>query len=163
MAEYVNPKQVKDELLASLANAAEMQQPTQEDYYQLMGQVYYLLKDEEVMNLVTTDPDLCKLIPAISHLVRTSNIDTDKNGRKVSAIMKIRNRRALRIQLLVNKTPNLRSQALFDAMTNFCDSVVEDMKGGWRGRLVTERIKTYRFETAEKQKQGLFQRIFGSR
>lgn len=146
----------KDETLARLAASQEMQQVTMEDYYQYMGQIYYLIKDEETQALLRDDPDLRELMPALSHLLRTSNI-TDK---KVIKEMKLRWRRACRIQLMVKKTPRLVSQAKFDAWVNFGNAAVEDTREGWRGRLVTERIKTYKIETGQ-QKKGIWSRIFG--
>jgi hypothetical protein len=146
----------KDELLARIAQSQEMQQVTTEDYYQYMGQIYYLVKDEEVMALLRDDKDLKDLMPALSHLVRTSNI-TDKN---IVKGMMLRWRRACRIQLLVNKTPKLVSQAKFDAWVNYGYAAIQDAVDGWRGRLVTERIKTYKIEGGS-QKKGLLDRILG--
>lgn len=165
-AEYEMPTP-KDALLQQLASSAEMQTTSQEEYYQYMGQIYYLIKDEQVLNDIMNDPDLRVLLPMFSHLNRTSNIDTDQNGKRVSACMKIRARRALRLQLMVNKNPNLVSQAQFDAMVNFTDGVVEDQKGGWRGRLLTEKIKTYKIEGGSSGSRtsggggGLFAKLFG--
>lgn len=147
----------KDEVLARLAASQEMQQVTMEDYYQYMGQIYYLIKDEETQQLLRDDPDLKELMPALSHLLRTSNFGTDKN---VIKEMKLRWRRACRIQLMVKKTPRLVSQAKFDAWVNFGYAAVEDAREGWRGRLVTERIKTYKIETGTKPK-GFWSKIFG--
>jgi hypothetical protein len=148
--------QVQDELLGRIVSSQEMQQVTTEDYYQYMGQIYYLVKDEEVFALMRSDPDLKELLPALSHLLRTSNI-TDKN---VIKAMMLRWRRACRIQLLVNKTPQLVSQAKFDAWLNFGYAAIQDAIEGWRGRLVTERIKTYKIETG-KTKKSIWSRIFG--
>ena len=121
-----------------------MQHVTTEDYYQYMGQIYYLVKDEEVQKLLRDDPNMKVLMPALSHLVRTSNF-TDKIAIQR---MKLRWQRACRIQLMVMQTPSLVSQAKFDAWNNFGEAVVEDTIEGWRGRLVTERIKTYKVETS---------------
>lgn len=151
-----------DQLLATLANTSEMQTASQEDYYQYMGQIYYLVKDER-MDLIFNDPKLRVLYPMFSHLQRTSNIDRDKNGRIVSAMLKVRARRALRIQLMVCQNPKLVNQAKFDALVAYSEGVVEDMKEGWRGRLVTEKIKTYKIESgsgAGGQKSWL-EKLFG--
>jgi hypothetical protein len=138
----------KDEFLARLASSQELQQVTMEDYYQYMGQIYYLVKDEETQALLRDDPDMKELMPALSHLLRTSNT-TDKN---VIKEMKLRWRRACRIQLMVKKSPKLVSQAKFDVWVNFGNAAIEDMIEGWRGRLVTERIKTYKIETGSQPK-----------
>lgn len=134
---------MQDELLGRVMQSDAMKQVTQQDYYQYMGQIYYLVKDEETQQQMRQNVNLKPLIPAVSPLVRTSNV-TDKNQKER---MKIRWRRGLRIQLMVMNSPNLMSQAQFDSWTNYGDAAYEDMDSGWRGRLVTERIKTYKVET----------------
>ena len=146
----------QDDLLARIAQSQEMQTVTTEDYYQYMGQIYYLVKDEEVMSLLREDPDLKQLIPALSHLLRTSNI-TDKN---IIKGMMLRWKRACRNQLLVSKSPNLVSQSKFDAWVNYGYAAIQDTIDGWRGRLVTERIKTYKIET-NQAKKGFWSNLLG--
>lgn len=140
---------VEDEILARIVQGDTMKQVTTEDYYQYMGQIYYLVKDEETQALLREDPNMKVLMPALSHLLRTSNI-TDK---KTVERMKIRWRRACRIQLMVMNSPNLVSQAKFDAWVNFGEAAIEDTIEGWRGRLVTERIKTYKVESSAPQRK----------
>jgi len=140
---------VQDEILGRIVAGEAMKQVTTEDYYQYMGQIYYLVKDEEVQNLLREDPNMIVLLPALSHLLRTSNI-TDKN---TIQRMKIRWRRACRIQLMVMNSPNLISQAKFDAWVNFGIAAIDDTIEGWRGRLVTERIKTYKVESSAPQRK----------
>lgn len=140
---------VQDEILARIVAGEAMKQVTTEDYYQYMGQIYYLVKDEEVQMLLRDDPNMKVLLPALSHLLRTSNI-TDK---QTILRMKIRWRRACRIQLMVMNSPNLISQAKFDAWVNFGIAAIEDTIEGWRGRLVTERIKTYKVESSAPQRK----------
>jgi len=140
---------VEDEILARIVQGDTMKQVTTEDYYQYMGQIYYLVKDEETQALLREDPNMKVLMPALSHLLRTSNI-TDK---KTIERMKIRWRRACRIQLMVMNSPNLVSQAKFDAWVNFGEAAIEDTIEGWRGRLVTERIKTYKVESSAPQRK----------
>lgn len=135
---------VKDETLMRIVQGEAMKQVTTEDYYQYMGQIYYLVKDEEVQKLLREDPNMKVLMPALSHLLRTSNI-TDKTTRRE---MKLRWRRSCRLQLLVMSSPNLVSIAKFDAWVNFGIAAIEDTDAGWRGRLITERIKTYKVETS---------------
>ena len=153
----VPPFSFQDEILGRVVQSQEMQQVTQEDYYQYMGQIYYLVKDEEVLSQIRDDPNLKVLMPALSHLVRTSNF-TNKTEIKA---MKLRWRRACRVQLMVMNSPDLISQAKFDVWTNFGFAAIEDAVEGWRGRLVTERIKTYKIENIGSQKKGILQRIFG--
>lgn len=148
---------IQDEILARIVSSEAMKQVTQEEYYELMGQLYYLLKDEETMKMMRDDPDLAPLIPSVSHLLRTASIE----DKKVRERMKIRWRRQLRIQLMVNKTPDLVSQAKFDAWRNFGEAAIEDTNRGWRGRLATERIRSYKIESGAPQKRGFLRRILG--
>lgn len=117
-----------------------------------MGQIYYLVKDEEIQKQLRDNPKMAVLMPALSHLLRTSNF-TDK---LVIKEMKLRWRRACRIQLMVMNSPDLVSQASFDAWVNFGYGAIEDAVEGWRGRLVTERIKTYKVETSRPQRKKIF-------
>jgi hypothetical protein len=142
-------KMVQDEILARIVAGEAMKQVTTEDYYQYMGQIYYLVKDEETQTILRTDPNMKVLMPALSHLLRTSNF-TDK---LVVKEMKLRWRRACRIQLMVMNSPNLVSQAKFDCWCNFGYAAIEDAVEGWRGRLVTERIKTYKVESTTPQRK----------
>lgn len=140
----IQQRPVQDDILARVIAGESMRQVTTEDYYQYMGQIYYLVKDEETQQLLRSDPAMKVLMPALSHLLRTSFI----SDKLVIKEMKLRWRRAVRIQLMVMKSPKLVSQAKFDAWINFGNAAIEDAVGGWRGRLVTERIKTYKVESS---------------
>ena len=146
-----------DPLLAEILRGESMAQVTTEDYYQYMGQIYYLVKDEETQQLLRQDPKMLALLPALSHLLRTSNI-TDK---KLLMELKIRWRRACRIVLMVSQSPKLVNQARFDAFVNFGYAAIEDCREGWRGRLVTERIKTFKIETQNSGGKGILAKLFG--
>lgn len=149
MSQVPHQKMVEDEILARIVAGEAMKQVTTEDYYQYMGQIYYLVKDEESQAILREDPNMRVLLPALSHLIRTSNF-TDK---LVIKEMKLRWRRACRIQLMVMNSPNLVSQAKFDVWVNFGYAAIEDARDGWRGRLVTERIKTYKVESSAPQRK----------
>ena len=149
MSQPTHQKMVEDEILARIVSGEAMKQVTTEDYYQYMGQIYYLAKDEESQAILRADPNMKVLMPALSHLLRTSNF-TDK---LVIKEMKLRWRRACRIQLMVMNSPNLVSQAKFDVWVNFGYAAIEDARSGWRGRLVTERIKTYKVESSAPQRK----------
>lgn len=150
------PLTFQDEVLARIAASGEMQSSTMEDYYQYMGQIYYLVKDEEVMEQIRSDPALKVLLPALSHLLRTSHF----SDKIVIKEMKLRWRRACRIQLMVMNSPKLINQAKFDAWVNYGYAAIEDAVDGWRGKLVTERIKTYKIE-GTPQKKGVLSRLLG--
>jgi len=145
-----------DDIAAGLIKSEQMQPEPYSDYYQYMGQIYYLVKDEETQKMLREDPDMKVAIPALSHLVRTSNITDPKLIRE----MDIRARRICRLQLMVNKTPNLQSQAKFDAWLIHFYASNHDCEHGWRGKLVTERIKTFKIEQPTAQRGGFFSRLF---
>lgn len=142
------PPRSQAEILADIVRTSEMKPTTAEDWYAFLGQSYHLTKDEQTFKQILGDPDLAPLLPTISHLLRTSNLE------KITVKeMKLRVRRALRIQLLVNKKPSLVSQAKFDAMVNFCFAAIEDTIDGWRGRLITERIKIHKLESGTMKRR----------
>jgi len=141
--DYILPDEVAQKL-----RMMGIQPTTDQDFYQMMGQTYFIVKDRDVTALMMEDPDLRELYPTLSHLVRTAN--QDKNTIKEE---KLRWRRSCILQLLVKKKPNLQSQAKYDAWVNFGDACFEDTKDGWRGRLFTERIRTYRIEDARQKKK----------
>lgn len=136
------------EILTDIVRTSEMKPTTAEDWYAFLGQSYHLTKDEQTFGQILGDPDLAVLLPTISHLLRTSNLD-----RKTVQEMKLRIKRALRIQLMVKRKPSLVSQAKFDAMVNFCYAAVEDTIQGWRGRLITERIKIHKLEAGTQKRR----------
>lgn len=136
------------EVLADIVRTSEMKPTTAEDWYAFLGQSYHLTKDEQTFNQILQDPDLAVLLPTISHLLRTSNLE------KITVKeMKLRINRSLRIQLMVKKSPTLVSQAKFDSMVNFCYAAVEDTLNGWRGRLITERIKIHKLEAGTQKRR----------
>lgn len=144
----------EDEILARVVEQTEMLPTTPEDWLQYLGQIYYLVKDYETFQQLRDDPDMKVLMPTLSHLLRTSYLD-----KHTINVMKLRWRRACRLQLLCGKNPTLMNQAKFDAWVNFGYAAIEDAREGWRGRLVTERIKVHKIETRTK-KRGRFLGIF---
>lgn len=148
MAMPVMPARSQAEILADIVKTSEMKPTSAEDWYAFLGQSYHLTKDEQTFKQILGDPDLAPLLPTISHLLRTSNLE-----RITVKEMKLRVRRALRIQLMVKKKPSLVSQAKFDSMVNFCYAAIEDTIQGWRGRLITERIKIHKLEQGTQRRR----------
>jgi hypothetical protein len=116
----------------------------------MMGQMYYLAKDEEISKLVAEDPSLKALTPTLSHLLRTSNLDKDTIKE-----MKIRWRMACRLQILIGRNPDLGSYSKYQSWVNFGYAAIEDTKEGWRGRLLTERIKIMKVEMGQPRRRKL--------
>lgn len=121
-----------------------------DEFAVMLGKIHYLYKDDEVLELMEMNDRLKQLRPAISHLTRTTRIVDDKTIR----LLKLRWRRALRLQLLVLGGRNdVRSQAIFDAWLNYGYAAIEDTRKGWRGKLCTETIRKYEISGAEKQRK----------
>lgn len=146
---------LEDQILQNVLATETSLPTTQEDWIQYLGQIYFLVKDPETFLLLYEDPDMKPLMPTLSHLLRTSYLD-----KKTITIMKLRWRRAVRLQLLCLKEPSLVNQAKYDSWLNFGFAAIEDAREGWRGRLVTERIKVHKVETSAK-KRGRFLGMFG--
>jgi hypothetical protein len=147
---------VEDEVLARVAAQEASQPTTQGQLYENMAEIYYLLKDDVLdAEFFLKNPAMRDLLPALSHLLRTSNVQ-DKN---VIDEMKLRWKRACMIQVMVMQPSSLANQALLDAMLNFGYAAIEDLRDGWRGRLVTEKIKVFKMErpnAPRKKFLGLF-------
>lgn len=147
----MNPQETGQRLVEEQLRQEGGQQPLgQEDFLAANLQVYYLIEDEKVIQYMSEDPQLQPLIPMFSRMNRTSNMD-----KTTIQINKIRGTIALRLQLLVNQKPDLVSLGKFYALRNYLDGVCEDTREGWRGRLSTEKIKTYRIESGERKKSFL--------
>lgn len=143
------PQQPKtgDQVLDRIISGESMQ-PSTDDLAFYIGQIYYLVKDDEINQQLKTDPAMRPLMPVLSHLLRTSNLDD-----KTIKIAKLRWRIACRLQLLCQKNPTVVSLAKFNSWLIYGYAALEDAKRGWRGRLVTEKIKTYRVEVGEQKRR----------
>jgi len=140
-------KQVALGAVAGSVQREEAVTPTEEA--QLLGQVYYLLKDDKVIDFIEQKkPEYAVLMTALSHLNRTSNT-VEKNAR----LWKLRLKRAIDLVLMTKPEDDitLGEVAFLDSLYIYGSCAIEDAVNGWRGRLATERIRTYRVETGEKK------------
>lgn len=127
---------------------------TPDEFAIMLAQTHYLLRDEDIMKVVQSDPRLTKLVAHLSHMLRTTRID----DRTTLKRMKLRWRIACRLELLI-LAENPASLAEYYCWVNYGEGVIEDTWQGWRGKLTTERIRTYKIERgAPKRKKflGLF-------
>jgi len=114
----------------------------------IMGQAHYLLKDDNIDDLLSKDERIKKLRPALSHLIRTSRCDNEKSIRLLKLQWKI----ACTLELLIlPKKPASMGEYL--AWLIYGYTVIEDMRNGWRGKLLTERIRTFKVETSESKRK----------
>jgi len=141
----------KDVYMEKILAGEVMQQFSPEEFFQTQYATYSLLKDEITNEQLLNDPDAKNLIPALSHLVRTTNIE-DKTA---IAYLMLTWEIACRLTFLVNKPPNLVNRAKYEAWNMFGRAVIHDAEHGWRGKLVTERIKIFKLETEEKKRRKL--------
>lgn len=142
---------MEDQVLERIITGEAMQQVSPEEFFQTQYTIYSLLKDEIVQQQLLDDPDAKVLIPALSHLVRTTNIENPTAVQYLLLTWEI----ACRLVFLVYKPPNLINRAKFEAWNIFGRGVIHDAEHGWRGKLVTERIKIYKVEGAEKKRRKL--------
>jgi len=141
----------KDVYMEKILAGEVMQQFSPEEFFQTQYATYSLLKDEMVFEQLLQDSNAKILLPALSHLLRTTNI-TDKNAVKY---MMLTWEIACRLTFLVNEPPNLVNQAKFEAWLMFGRAAIHDAEQGWRGKLVTERIKIFKLENEEKKRRKL--------
>jgi len=143
---------VSDQILQSVMSGKAMQPVTPDEYASMMGQAQYITKDDDVTQAMKSHEGLKKLIPAVSPMLRTSNINKDKTLK----LMKINWRIALRWELLINaKEGEPYSMGEFYAWDNYGIGAIEDTREGWRGKLLTERIQAYRIELAQRKRKFL--------
>lgn len=128
------------------------------DEIAMLGQVHYLLKDEDVAKLLTERKEYRVLIPALSHLNRTSSLSAFEAN-----IIKRRIKLAADIVLFTkkHKNINLEEVAFLQSLLVYASASANDAINGWRGRLITERTRTYRVETPTQEKKGFWTKLFG--
>jgi hypothetical protein len=144
-----------DGLVASLVGSTEGAM-SQEDLVERLAQIYYLLNDPIIIKLVKDNSGkLEKLWPALSPLLRTGRCD-DKAS---LTLKKLRWRLACRRAILIDSEDG-GDMPEFRAWVSFGEGVIEDMYMGWRGKLATERIRTYKIEGGSVKK-GIMARLFG--
>jgi len=146
----------KAELIA-LAQSDSGGQTSPDDFSVMMAQTHYLMKDDDITDMIKRNKHLRKLMPALSHLLRTTRI----NDRKILTIMKLRWKRAVRYELFI-MSDKPASMAEFDAWVNFGWAAIEDTFQGWRGNLVTIRQRVFKLEGGAK-KGGLLNWLKGNR
>jgi hypothetical protein len=137
--------------LGQLMQGEQGQQSSPDDFAVMMAQTHYLLRDDDVTALLksTTNPHaMRRLLPALSQLLRTSNINNEKQLLEMKLNWAISVRYALFIN---NDTDTEADMAEFYAWLNFGYAAIEDTRKGWRGNLVTNKIRTYKIEGAQKQ------------
>jgi hypothetical protein len=91
-------------------------------------------------------------------LNRTSNLSSIE-----AEVLKRRIKLAADIILFTKKEADisLEEVAFIKSLLVYASCAMQDAIGGWRGRLVTERIRTYRVETPTERKKGFWERLFG--
>ena len=132
-----------------------LQPQTQDDWISYLGQAYFLVSDPEVVAMLKADPDLTVLMPALSSMVRTSNLTP-----KTVAILKVRWRMACKMQLLSKKSAELVDVTKYQIWLMHGYAALEDALHGWRGRLVTEKVRSYKIE-GDSKKRSRFLGMFG--
>ncbi len=140
---------IKDEVLARIMSGEAVQTFSPEEFFQTQYTIYSLLKDEIVLQELLNDKDAKVLIPFLSHLLRTTNIDDPVSVKFMMLTWEI----ACRLVFLVYKPPTLVNRAKFEAWLGFGRAAVHDAEKGWRGKLVTERIKIYKVEGLETKRR----------
>lgn len=125
----------------------------------VLGRTHYMLKDNDIRNLVFGKHRW--LIPAYiaaSHLLRTSFLDPWD-------VEPLKWRFKLIIDLLLMSKDDLSIEdlAVAEAMYIYGFTSLKDALDGWRGKLVTEQVRTYRIEgeKVEKDRRRWWERIFG--
>lgn len=139
----------------ALADTARGGSPLPEDYVYSLGRSVYMIMDPEVSEMLKDDgnPQLKSLIPAFSHLNRTTAI-----GEKEARLLLLQYEYIGLIHTLNMDEDEYENKgwALLEALEIFARNIVADARHGWKGRLVTEQIKIIKTEIEKKKKGGIF-------
>lgn len=156
-------KDEDEEYMQNLALTEQGRQTLPEDQLASLGRSVYMIMDPEVTAIlnpvdakgrIIDDPKLSQfrsLIPAFSHLNRTTNID------KRDATLLMLDYEYLDIIHTLNmKEDNYENEgwALLESLKIFARNIVADSFHGWKGRIMTEQIKIIKTEI-EKKKKGI--------
>lgn len=144
------------QMITEVTSGAERGEVTPLEQQAMLGQLYYFIKDDVVEKMMNEDERLKPLLLGVSHLIRTGRQDDDR----IRAQMKLRIKRAARLQLLVlNEEVKMDDLALFDGFVNYAYSAIDDQRMGWRGKLAAERVKTYKIEGIGARQKGILERL----
>lgn len=142
------------ERAAALANfvMAEAQggQISPEDFAALIPGAHFLLKDDDASRIIRDSPFKKKLMLALSTMNRTGRTDDKKSIKE----KKLRWRMAVIAADIESEEGMSISEE--QSWIVYGDGVIEDRIKGWRGKLLTERIRTYKIESGAGKKGGLF-------
>lgn len=154
--EQIGMQAKHDLALAESHPAANVQ--TNDEMLSQLQQSYYLQIDDMTLQQYMSDPQLKYLQPAFSHLNRTSKIPETKTLHNLAAMARLDIEYILLLHELnmPEDEMELVGWAKLEALRIFGLSSVNDQIDGYRGKLVTEKIKTIKVELAGQKKKGLF-------
>lgn len=148
MSEELNPERAA--VLSNFVMAeAQGGQISPDDFASLLPQAHFLLKDDEATKFIRESPFRKKLLLSLSTMTRTGRTD----DKKVTREKKLRWRMAVLAADIESEEGMSISEE--QSWISYGDGVIEDRIAGWRGKLLTERIRTWKIESASK-KGGLF-------
>jgi len=130
------------------------QPPMSDEMIYSLGRSVYMVMDPEVTAILNADGNkqFNALLPAFSHLNRTTNID-----KKQAELLGLNYEYLSLIHKLNMKEDEYENVgwALLESLKIFASGIISDAFHGWKGKLVTEQIKIIRTEL-EKKKKGIF-------
>jgi hypothetical protein len=128
--------------------------PLPQEYLASLGTSYYLLMDEDVHGMLKRNNELKGLLPAYSHLNRTTKITP-----KQAELLKLDYDFVILIHEL-NMDEDAYETTLWSTLEGlqiYGANMISDAIEGWRGKLVTEQIKVIR-TVLERGQRGLLRR-----
>jgi hypothetical protein len=149
-------ERMRQEVLSTLAEAeshpaanVQSDQELQRD----LAQSYYLQVDDMTQKQIFDDPELRYLQPAFSHLNRTSRIP----DKRLAEMARLDNEYILLLHEfgLMEASVDLHGWSKLEALRIYGQALVNDQLEGYRGKLVTEKIKEVRVRLEQKKKEGI--------
>jgi len=134
----------------ALADVSKAENVPQE-VIQSIGQSAYMIMDPDVTDLLRDDEQLKHLQPAFSHVNRTTNI-----GKREIELQELQYDYIMLVHKVSMNEDNYESSgwAKLIALRIFADGILSDANHGWKGKLVTDQIKTLRTILERRQKKG---------
>ena len=145
----VVPGGTGDPLLDNILSRAEFQ-PGSSDLRDSLADMHYLVADKNVEKILKRDPRTESLTVGTSALVRTS-----KKDKKSRNIAKHQWNISCTVSLLAMRKPQLVDLSLFNNLMIYGHSAIDDTADGWRGLLVTNKMRTIRVERGQARAGGL--------
>lgn len=150
-------KDDKEEQFATDMALTEHSRPMADEMINSLGRSVYMVMDPDVQAILNnpekTNPQLQALLPAFSHLNRTTKI-----GKTQAELLTLDYEYLSLIHKLNMNEDEYENVgwALLESLKIFASGIISDALDGFKARVITEQIKIIRTELQKQKKKGIF-------